>query len=333
MSAQRAGPAPQHAGLRTCTRATSSAAFAQADRVFEHTFTTPRYHGGYIEPRATMVWIDDAGVVHVDLDATSRRSLARHDSRVTTGLPKEKIVVEPSFIGGDFGAKGLSIEEFPCYYLAAATKRPVKYVRTYLDDIRSTNVRHASKITRAAPASTKDGKIVALDVRVALRRRRVRGRRRSIPDAPARAGARSCPTRIPNAPARTHRRSYTNTIPGRLRARARRRADPLRARVAHRHDRARSGIDPLELRLRNAARDGDPDIEGHPFLDPRAARGARARCARAEWDAPLQAGRGRGIALTARHIGGGQHQRHARARCRRRLEVRHRDDRAGRRAS
>ncbi len=99
--------------------------FAQSARIFEHTFTTPRYHPGYIEPRATLVWIDGGGVVHVTSTNKSPFGL-REQLSVTTGLPKERIVVHPSFIGGDFGAKGLSVEEFPCYYLAAATKRPLK---------------------------------------------------------------------------------------------------------------------------------------------------------------------------------------------------------------
>ncbi len=68
---------------------------------------------------------------------------------LTTGLPKEKIVIEPSFIGGEFGAKALTIEEFPLYYLAHATGRPVKHVRTHADDVRSTHVRHAAKIRRS----------------------------------------------------------------------------------------------------------------------------------------------------------------------------------------
>jgi CO/xanthine dehydrogenase Mo-binding subunit len=101
------------------------AGFAAADRVFEYTFTTPRYLGGYIEPRATLVWIDASGVAHFVSTNKSPFSL-REQLAVTTGLPKEQIVIHPSFIGGEFGAKGLSVEEFPCYFLARATQRPVK---------------------------------------------------------------------------------------------------------------------------------------------------------------------------------------------------------------
>jgi CO/xanthine dehydrogenase Mo-binding subunit len=115
---------PNIQGYGDTTIGDVAAGFAQADRIFEHTFTTPRYHGGYLEPRATMVWIDDAGIVHVISTNKSPFSL-REQFAVTTGLPQDRFVVHPSYIGGEFGAKGLSVEEFPCYYLAAATGRPV----------------------------------------------------------------------------------------------------------------------------------------------------------------------------------------------------------------
>jgi CO/xanthine dehydrogenase Mo-binding subunit len=39
--------------------------FAQADRIFEHTFRTPHVHQGYIEPHAAAVAIDTSGRVQV----------------------------------------------------------------------------------------------------------------------------------------------------------------------------------------------------------------------------------------------------------------------------
>src|SRR5579883_54577 len=39
--------------------------FAHAEHVFEQTFTTPRHHQGYIEPHATLVWIEQDGIVHI----------------------------------------------------------------------------------------------------------------------------------------------------------------------------------------------------------------------------------------------------------------------------
>jgi CO/xanthine dehydrogenase Mo-binding subunit len=277
------------------------AGFAASDRIFEYTFTTPRYHGGYIEPRATLVWIDGDGTVHVVSTNKSPYGL-REQLSVTTGLPKEKIVIHPSFIGGDFGAKGLSVDEFPCYYLAAATGRPVKSVRTFLDDVRSTNVRHASKVTVKTGVS-KNGKFLAQSIH-------------ALYDGGAYAAGKVIPTMLPGPetklpygiPNQRLERVvvYTNTIPGGF-VRA-----PGDVQVAFATESSTDliahelGIDPLELRLLNAARDGDLDIEGHPYREPGAVAILEALKRESHWGTPLPPGRGRGISLCARHIGGGK---------------------------
>jgi len=37
----------------------TDALFARAAHVFEHTFSTPREHQGFIEPPASLLWIDE----------------------------------------------------------------------------------------------------------------------------------------------------------------------------------------------------------------------------------------------------------------------------------
>ena len=65
----------------------------------------------------------------VRLNSTNKvPTSVRAQLAVCAGLPPEKIIVEQAYIGGDFGAKGLSVDEFPCYFLAKATGRPVKFV-------------------------------------------------------------------------------------------------------------------------------------------------------------------------------------------------------------
>jgi CO/xanthine dehydrogenase Mo-binding subunit len=294
-------PHPNMQGYGNTTIGDVAAGFAQADRIFEHTFTTPRYHGGYLEPRATMVWIDEAGIVHVISTNKSPFGL-REQLAVTTGLPQERIVVHPSYIGGDFGAKGLSVEEFPCYYLAAAAGRPVKFVRKYLDDIRSTAVRHASKI-RVKTGVTNDGKIVALHVNALF-------------DGGAYAAGKVIPTILPGPetkfpygiPNQSLERTavYTNTVPGGfMRAPgdiqcvfAAESAIDLVAREL--------GIEPLEFRMLNCAREGDLDVEGHSYLVARGADVLETLKRESNWNAPLPPGTGRGVAFAVRHIGVGK---------------------------
>ena len=82
--------------------------------MFEHTFTVAREFQGFLEPRACVVWIDEDDRVHVintnKAPATFRRQLA-----AGLGIPADRIVIDTTFIGGDFGGKGLSIDEYACY--------------------------------------------------------------------------------------------------------------------------------------------------------------------------------------------------------------------------
>jgi len=277
------------------------AGFARSDRIFEHTFTTPRYHAGFIEPRATMVWIDADGVANVISTNKSPFAL-REQLSVTTGLPKERIVIHPCFIGGDFGSKGLSVDEFPCYYLAAATQRPVKFVRAYVDDVRSTNVRHASRVTVTTGVSSA-GKMLAQRVC-------------AVYDGGAYAAGKVIPTVLPGPETkqpygipnqRLERTAvYTNTVPGGfMRA-------PGDVQIAFATESAidiiahELKIDPLEFRLLNAARDGDLDIEGHPYREAGAVAVLETLRRDSRWGTKLPAGRGRGVALAVRHIGAGR---------------------------
>jgi CO/xanthine dehydrogenase Mo-binding subunit len=275
-------------------------AFASAEHVFEHTFHTPRYHAGYIEPHATLLWIDDGDVVHVV--STSQSPFRTRDQlAAVTGHPSERIVVEPSFLGGGFGAKSITTEEYALYYLARATQRPIKYVSSHADDVRLSGARHGSTI-RGRIATTRDGRIVAIDLHVLF-------------DGGAYAGGKPLPYLVPGRTPKfpyavpnlhLERASvYTNTIPGGyIRA-------PGDFQVSFALECLMDivatglGVDPLELRLRNAATAGDTDLEGNPFADPRPRELLEALREAMNWTTPAPAGRGRGIALTAQHFLGG----------------------------
>jgi CO/xanthine dehydrogenase Mo-binding subunit len=290
-------PHPNMQGYQRVIKGDPDAAFAVADHVFERTFRTPRHHAGYLEPRATLVWIE-GDVLHVTCGTQGpfnlRESLAR-----TTGLPKEKVVIEPIYVGGAFGAKSLTIEEFPLYYLALATGRPVKYVRSHAEDIRSTGaIRHASTV-RVRLALSKEGKLSALELRVVF-------------DGGAFAAAKGVPGllpgRCPKLPyavdnAKVERMAvYTNTVPATF-VRA-----PSDVQIYFALESlldvaaAKLQIDPLELRMRNVAKPGDTDPEGTEIIQPRGREVLEKLREAFGWGRPPAPGRGRGISLTARHI-------------------------------
>jgi CO/xanthine dehydrogenase Mo-binding subunit len=65
------------------------------------------------------------------------------------------------------------------------------------------------------------------------------------------------------------------------------------------------GIDSIELRRRNALRDGEPSVTGERVHRARAVEVLDALERESSWHEPLPAGRGRGVALGVRHIGAG----------------------------
>ena len=69
-----------------------------------------------IEPRGCVVWIDEQDTLQVVTTNKTPFSLRDHLASVS-GLPSDRVIVDSRFIGGDFGGKGSSIEEFSCYFL------------------------------------------------------------------------------------------------------------------------------------------------------------------------------------------------------------------------
>ena len=293
-------PHPNMQGHEIHVKGDPDAAFASADHVYERTFTTPRYHAGYLEPRATLVWFDGDSVLHVVSSHKGPFKL-RDIMAQLLEVDKDKVIVEPSYIGGEFGAKGLAIEVPPLAFLARATGRPIKHVRTYLEDVRSSHVRHAST-TKVRIAANNDGTMTALDFK-------------TIFDGGAYGAQKPAPGVLPGRPPkmpyqlanmRMERCAvYTNTVPAAfLRAPGDLQIifalESMIDIVAH-----ELGMDPLEFRLKNAIADGDTDIEGNPLTESRSREVLGTLREAMHWDTALPAGRGRGLALSARHIAGG----------------------------
>ena len=279
-----------------------AAVFARAAHVFEHEFTTPRQHHGYIEPHATLVWIDGTGTVHVVTTNKAPFTL-RNQMATALGLPPATIEVDAGAIGGDFGGKGTSIDEYPCYFLARATGRPVKAVTSYADELAAVNVRHAARI-RLRTAVDADGRLLAHEADLRF-------------DGGAYAAAKPLPHlalaggvatlaayRIPNVRIQA-RTVYTNTVPG-GHMRAPGEVQALFAGESHLDAIARElGLDPLDFRLRNVARPGDLGATGERFREVRGAEVLEGVARSLDWSRPRPAGVGRGVALGVRHVGAG----------------------------
>jgi CO/xanthine dehydrogenase Mo-binding subunit len=277
------------------------AAFASCARVFEHTFTTPRHHQGYIEPHACAAWVDEQGRTHI---VTTNKAPFTFRGQIATavGAPPEELVVEAPFIGGDFGGKGTSFDEYACYFLARATGRPVKTVMTYLEELQAGAPRNASHLWLRTGVDA-DGRIVAHESVLTFNGGAYAAGKPGPGLVPSGNSTPLDLYRVPHARV-VSRCVYTNNMPG-GNMRAPGEVQLLFAGESHVEMMARElGLDPLEFRRRNALRPGDTLVNGGKVREVRMLE-VLDQVERSGWQAPLLPNRGRGVGLSLRHVGGG----------------------------
>lgn len=294
-----AAPHPNHQGHVAESHGDVDAAFARATRVFEHEFATPRIHQAALEPHACIVWIEGDRVRVVS--ANKAPFNLRDQLAATLGVDRERIVVDNGAIGGDFGGKGLSIDEFALYHLAMATSKPVRAVTRYSDELTTANPRHASRI-RLRTGVDAEGHIVAHES-FALFDGGAYAAGKPTVRLMVEGGVRTLEGY--RVPASRHEAAtvYTNQVPG-GHMRAPGQPQNTFASESHLDLIARAlGIDPLELRRRNVASRGDPTTSGEPWHGP----DLRALLDRAAIEIgaerPRGSGDGVGFALGVRHVG------------------------------
>lgn len=270
-----------------------ASALAGAYKIFEHRFAVPAVHQGYIEPHTCLISIGADGLVDV-WSANKGPHIARGHMAAAIGLPDDRIRFNPVVIGGDFGGKGSLMDTLLCYYLARAAARPVKMVMNSFEELTAANPRHSADITFRTGVD-RDAKLLAIDAQV-------------IFNAGAYAGFVPVPTlhggygelagtyRVPTIAVEVLR-VYTNTVPrGHMRA-------PGAPQVAfavesHIDMIARAmGIDPVEMRRRNAIAEGDLTPLGETRQQLRCRETIDAGARAFGWDKPKADGIGRGISI------------------------------------
>ena len=139
------------------------AAFKNAARIFEHTFRTPLAFHGYIEPHACTVKIHDGGKVEIWASNKAPFSLRDRFAR-DLNLDPANVKVHILPVGGDFGGK-TSVTEAPvCYFLAQRTGKPVRMVLEYTEELTAVSHRHPAVITLRTGVDAA-GKLCALQAR------------------------------------------------------------------------------------------------------------------------------------------------------------------------
>lgn len=133
--------------------------FHQADVIVENTFTTPSVHHSYIEPHSCVVKAAADG--SAEFWSCSKVPYGvREQVANALGIPQEKFVFNPVYIGGDFGGKGDFMDLAVVYLLSKKSGRPVKLVMDYDEEFIAGNPRHSS-IVHVKTGVKKDGTIVA----------------------------------------------------------------------------------------------------------------------------------------------------------------------------
>ena len=135
--------------------------FKEADYIFEDTFTTQMTQHCTLEPHAAVCMVTPDGKLTLwgNNDSPYR---ARREIAVALKLPLNHVrVVGAPYIGGNFGGKGALKAEAPAIALAWNLRgRPVRVVYTREEEFCSSIARHPSIITLKTGVK-KDGTIVA----------------------------------------------------------------------------------------------------------------------------------------------------------------------------
>jgi CO/xanthine dehydrogenase Mo-binding subunit len=247
---------PNVASTLRFTRGDIAAGLREADVVVEHRYETSMVHQGYLEPRAAVASVDPVGQITV---WTSTQALFFTRSQVARalGVPEHRVRVVAMPIGGGFGGKFVLLEPLAAA-LTVAVHRPVSLVMSRTEEFLATTPAPPA-IFELTTGARRDGTLTALRARVVF-------------DAGAFPGA---PTsiaclllggyyRVPHLD--IHGYEVVTHKPGAGAYRAPGAVQATFAIEAQMDALARAlGMDPLELRLRNAAEEGDPMPNGRPW--------------------------------------------------------------------
>ncbi|MFM8989397.1 MAG: xanthine dehydrogenase family protein molybdopterin-binding subunit, partial [Alphaproteobacteria bacterium] len=262
--------------------------FAAADVVVERRFRTAPVHQGYIEPHACLASAAEDGQVQLWTTTQGHFQVRGFCSRLLA-LETSQIRVMAAEIGGGFGGKTVVYLEPVAIRLSQKAGRPVKMVMTREEVFRASGPTSGSSM-RVKLGATRDGRIVAADATFALQAGAFPG----SPVGPASMCSFACydidnvkvegfdvvsnrpkvaAYRAPGAPISAW--AVESTI------------DILAQEL---------GMDPIDLRLRNAAKEGTKTHYGPTFNRIGLVEALEAAKASEHYRSPPRPGTARGVA-------------------------------------
>jgi CO/xanthine dehydrogenase Mo-binding subunit len=135
------------------------AGFKQADVIVEREFKTQPVHQGYIEPHAALASVSEDGSAELWCTTQGHFIVRAHCARLL-GMDIGRIRVTASEIGGGFGGKTVVYLEPLALALSKKAKRPVKMVMTREEVFKSSGPTSGA-VVRVKMGATKDGRFTA----------------------------------------------------------------------------------------------------------------------------------------------------------------------------
>ncbi len=229
----------------------------EADIVLAYTFTTPWVHQSYLEPHATVVQPDPATGGATVWTSTQAPFYIREEVADILGVDESdvKVVIMP--VGGGFGGKFILYEPLVAL-VARAVGRPVRLVLSRLEEMMAGNPAPGARFTVRLGAR-KDGTLTALDADIVFDGG-------CYPSSPLGIAGVLLGSyyRFPHLDIRGKEVLTFKASSGAYRAPGAPQAtfviESLMDELARRLE-----MDPIELRLKNASRPGDPMVHGREW--------------------------------------------------------------------
>ena len=280
---------PNVAKKQVISKGDANAAFAQADVIVERTFVTPMVHQGYIEPHACVANCNEDGQATVWCSSQGHFAV-RSLTAMALGMDEGDIRVVPAEIGGGFGGKTTIYLEPLAVKLAQKSGRPVKMVMSREEVFRATGPASGT-VNTVKIGAKRDGRIVAMYAKLVYESG-------AYPGSPLGAG--SMCIFAPYDVADVLIEGY-EVVVNRPRVAAYRAPGAPQSMFAGESVldelAEKLGMDPLDLRLKNAAKEGTHATYGPTFGRIGLADCLRAAKAHPHYASALQDGEGRGVAV------------------------------------
>ncbi|MEC9166874.1 MAG: xanthine dehydrogenase family protein molybdopterin-binding subunit, partial [Pseudomonadota bacterium] len=265
------------------------AGWAEAEVVVEGSFTTKPVHQGYIEPHAAVASATEDGQVQLWCSTQGQFNVRGYCAKLLD-MQTSQIRVTPSEIGGGFGGKTVVYLEPLAIKLSQMAGKPVKLVMSREEVFRGSGPTSAGSMDVKLGA-TKDGRIVAADFTVRMQAGAFPG----SPVGPACMCSFACYD-IANVKV-----VGFDVVSNRPKVAAYRApGSPVAAwgiESAINMLAEELGMDQIDLRLKNAAREGTKTHYGPTFKDIGMIATLEAAKNSPHYQTPLKASQGRGVAV------------------------------------